>query len=700
MEYSHLNKTPLKQISYDCFDGGLNTYNKEDLILDNQLSDGANLLFENGVLTSRKGLSFDLDEAVGNFDDYGRFKIGIKITDTEILRGDSIHKVAYALWGDTNSYETLYIYLVSQDKKLLHAGSFDFRRTSSDTYYKFSNIVFLVGRKNKGCGLYAFLNKESVLTQICEIYELTSSYNEWIKVEQEDLYVPIVQINGKGNKYSEAVKMGDFSLPDVAKPEKYNMLTSRFKAYFTTDGYSNVFQLPSKSLEEDSPVLCRLYISKNYYNEWLIPSGALSATILTDKGNITMHCYRNTAQIAFFDENENPFAIPQNYILGHNTLFVEAIRQEENEVSKIVTCKHCQVYNTNVFFYGNKETPASIYTTTVQNPLYFPENLKSTIGNPSDNITAMAVQNNKLIAFKSNEIYHISVKKAESELVSDSLVASDIKTFENRQISLSLVHGTIGCANKNTLSVCGNRLVWLSNDDGVYTLATTTYGKENNVYCVSSPIQNILKAYSKNDLSNAFGFTANGFYVLYIAKSLYLLNYRIKNFGISPVYEALGNYSDSISWYVLKLPNQKYHSGYSISGEINLSCSDINSKYCVLSSLEGNVDKILSFENGKALQNEVKIDSSITTKFFNFGSSTSRKIIEEVYIGMDFSGIADIILNDGNIEYKQTVFSQQKTYAPIRIAPHFKGVYGLSVTVVSNEPISFRGIAVKYKNMI
>lgn len=700
MKYSHLKTSSIKDFSFERFDGGLNTHNREDLILDNQLSDGANLLYKDGVLTSREGLTFNLDEVIGNFDNYGFFHKGLTVTDTQIARDDKIYRVAFALWGDSSSYQTLYIYFVSQDKRLTPAGNFQFKRTSQDIYYKFSNIVFLVGSKTLGCGLYAFLTLKSGSEGLYEIYELNTSFDEWIKITDDSVYTPTVLINGKGNKYDDAVTEDGFSAEATSKPEKFNMLTSRFKAYFTTDGHSDTFQLPIKKIDENSDVLCRFYVSKNYYYEWLIPAGDNAVTSETDSGNITMCCYRNSATVVFFDSEGNIFPMPRSYLVTSNNLFVKTSREAEDAIDQIVGCEHCTIYNSNVFFYGNEQNASNVYVTTTSNPLYFAENMKSSIGNPSDKVTAMAVQNNKLIAFKSGEIYQVSLEKNESELLSDSLWDGSSLSFENKQIRLSFIHGSIGCINKNTLAVCGNRLVWLGNDANVYTLATTTYGKENNVYCLSDSISNILKTYSDTELSSAFGFNANGYYVLHIAKSLYLLNYRIKNFGISPVYTALGKPPETISWYVLKLPHQKYYSGYFTGNEINLFCGDINSKYCVLSTLYGENDNILSYENGTAVQKKQEIKSSITTKFFCFGSPHTRKIIEEVYIGMEFSGEADIILNDDNIEYKQTVFSPRNNTSPIRIAPHFKGVYGLSITVSSNANISLRGIQVKYKNMV
>ena len=700
MKYSHLKTAPIKEFSQDRFDGGLNTYQREDLILDNQQSDGANLLYKNGLLTSREGLSFNLDETIGNFDGYGYFHKGLTITDTELLRGDVLHRVAYALWGDKTSYQTLYIYFVSPQKKLIPAGKFDLKRTSQDIYYKFSSIVFLVGKKTNGCGLYAYLTLESGDEGIHEIYELDFSYSQWLKITEADFYIPIVQINGKGNKYTQAVSEDDFSTEKAAKPERFNMLSPRFRAYFTSDGYSDTFQLPAKKIDQNSDILCRYYVSQNYYYEWLIPSGDTAISTETDNGNIVMRCYRNTATIVFFDENGNVTALPKSNLVESNNLFVEASRETEDTLATVVGCKNCQVYNSNVFFYGNTKTPAAIYGSTTQNPLYFPENMQSLIGNPSDSVTAMAVQNNKLIAFKNKEIYQLSIDKNTSELLPDGLAGSSTTDFENKQIRLSIIHGSIGCANKSTLAVCGNRLVWLSGDANVYTLATTTYGKENNVYCLSDAISNVLETYSNTELLSAFAFNADGYYVLHIAKSLYLLNYRVKNFGISPVYTALGDGADTIAWYVLKLPHQKYYSGFSTGNEINLLCGDINSKCCVISTLCGENDKILSFQNGTSVQKEVEIKSSITTKFFCFGLPQTRKIIEEVYIGMDFSGEVDIILNDGNIEYKQTVFSAQKSYSPIRLAPHFKGVYGIGITVSSSENMSFKGISIKYKNLL
>ena len=700
MKYSHLKSLPIKKFSHERFDGGINTYKPEDLISSNQMSDGANLLFENGLLSTRKGLSFNLNEAIGNFDIGGFYHKGLKVTDTELLKGDTVYRVAYALFGDNTSYQILSVYLVSPDAKLTPVGEFNIRRTSFDTYYKFENIIFLVGSKKSGCGLYAFLNRKSGTNSIFEIYELSDTYSEWLRLYEEDFYIPVVQLNGKGNRYSEAVAEGGFSIPHITKPENYNLLTARFKAYFTTDGHSTRFQLPVKKLSSDSTVLCRLYISQSYYSEWIIPSGEDTATAMTDNGNITMRCYRNSGEIVFFDESGNYFSLPRSYIIGNNNLFVEATSFNESSISDIVGCKKCQIYNSNVFFYGNQKNPSNIYATSRENPLYFPENMKTSVGNPSDIVTAMAVQNNKLIAFKNSEIYYVSIKKEESELLTDTLVGSEKMVFENNNINLSLVHGSIGCIGKNTVAVCGNRLVWLSNDAKIYTLATTTYGKENNVYCVSSPVENLLRAYSQKELSEAFAIDAEGFYMLYIAQSLYMLDYRIKNFGISPVYTAVEDRTDSIAWYVMKLPYQKYYSGYVNRNKIYLACGDITGKYCVLASLSADTDKVLILENAVASEREIAIESSITTKFFCFGAPNLRKNIEEVYINMDFIGQADIILNDGVIEHRQTVFSSRKNISPIRIAPHFKGIYGLGITISSKNAISIRGISIKYKNLI
>ena len=42
----------------------------------------------------------------------------------------------------------------------------------------------------------------------------------------------------------------------------------------------------------------------------------------------------------------------------------------------------------------------------------------------------------------------------------------------------------------------------------------------------------------------------------------------------------------------------------------------------------------------------------------------------------------------------------RKNISPIRIAPHFKGIYGLGITISSKNTISIRGISIKYKNLI
>lgn len=699
MRYSSLKTIPMKEFAKERFDGGLNTYNKEDLILENQMSDGSNVLFENGTLISRKGLSFNIDNALESYDDYSFFHKGLTVTDAKLLKDNQIHRVAYTVCGDRSSYQMLTVYLISPEGTTVATDKIEIRRTSYDIYYMFDNIIFLVGTKKSGCGLYAFLSRKSGLNDIFEIYELDSAYNKWIRLYEQDFYIPVVYLNGHGNRYHDALAQGNISAQNTTKPESLNMLSPRFRAYFTSDGYSTLFKLPIKQLSADSTIVCRSYISPNNYREWIIPAFEESVTALTDLGNITMRCYRDTGYLSFYDENGTSIAIPISSVTSNN-LLVEASRLENDGLAEVMGCKLCQIYNSNVFFYKNPQNPSRIYLAQIDNPLYFPENMKKSVGNPSDYVTAMAVQNNKLIAFKSSEIYLISIKKNDSELLLDGLVGSTVTSFEDRQITQSLIHGSVGCAKKETLTVCGNRLVWLSIDYRVYTLATTTYGKENNVYCVSTPIGNILKSYSEGELKNAFAFDHNGYYVLYIEQSLYMLNYRIKNFGISAVYTALGDHGDSISWYVMKLPYQKYYSGYSNGDKIYLSCVDLLEKYCVIATLDGEKDMVLAVEDGKVIQKELSIESNITTKFFTLGNPNIRKNIEEVCICMDFSGEADIILNDADTEYKQTIFSAQKSSSPIKLMPHFKGVYGVSISVSAKSPISFKGIYIKYKNLI
>ena len=100
----------------------------------------------------------------------------------------------------------------------------------------------------------------------------------------------------------------------------------------------------------------------------------------------------------------------------------------------------------------------------LNNPLYFPENNFSTVGDGSQKITAFGKQNDMLIIFKEHEIYYTNYASnnfTAEEVMSGAIidVASSSATFP-----LTQIHSLIGCDCPNTIRLCANRLVWATTD--------------------------------------------------------------------------------------------------------------------------------------------------------------------------------------------------------------------------------------------
>ncbi len=699
MKYTSLARKPQKSFKVELFDGGLNLCKAPELISDNQASYCENALFTNGGLKSRKGLKIYRDSIEGGYDGFGAFERGITVTETLFEYKSQVCRLAYAVWGDSDSYAFVKMYLINPLHKILPIGGIEIHRASSDTYYRFESIVFLVGEKHSGSGVFAFLTRKDKDSEIYDIYELSSDLEEWQLLNDGDYYEPVILVNGKGTMYNTAVKEREVYSGQTAYPESFNMLTNRFKAYFTTDGSSFQFHLPVTRLSANSRIVCRVYATPSSYEEWIIPAQEESVTIISSGGKITLSCNRNTGYVSFLDETGGYYSPPNCYAMNGNNLVISAERIKASQVGCVVGSRGVKLYNSNAFFYGNKVNPDKVYCAKISKPLYFPEKTAARIGSFNNSVIAMAVQNNKLIAFTESQIYKVNINSSTQLESGYSLLGLDESVLASDSLKVTVVHESIGCLNRRTIAVCGNRLIWLGSDKRVYTLATTTYGKENNIYCVSDSVNALLSETDESELKAAFAFDAEGYYNLCIGEKMLLLDYRIKNFGISPAYTGVKKSNESVSWYLLSLPQeQSYTSGATIGDKTVIFVLDNTSGFAAAAGLEGVEDEALTATASEYTVKAAPVKLALYTKCFNMGSFGVRKNIDTVKLYMDISGSADIIINGKVFKYSQTV-SKNGGIATVVLTPAIIGEYSVQVCITSLNPIAVYGLELLYREL-
>ena len=116
--------------------------------------------------------------------------------------------------------------------------------------------------------------------------------------------------------------------------EAQNILTGRFKSYFTSDGQSNAFRLPYSGLANET-VMCRIYINLTKYTDWTILSNSTSDTQTFYNSAITMNVDRSKGMIYFTTSDGADYPIPIMSMYHENNICVRAGKQYGEELKEI-----------------------------------------------------------------------------------------------------------------------------------------------------------------------------------------------------------------------------------------------------------------------------------------------------------------------------------------------------------------------------
>lgn len=700
MKYPSLK--PQKELEHriSSFSGGINCYGTPDSVGENELTECENMWFNNGTLETRPGFTTSSNDIFYCDEGMVTSSLPFKITDTSIYISGIRYRVAYI--GETNSttYDNIYVYFIPDEGEMISAGVIHFNRISIDYFYHPQRVFFSVAAKTLGGGLYAYIcvTDEAGLKSY-RIYEINESFTDWSQLSDDDFYIPTVYMNGRGNKYEDIIEQPLTFKGEPCFPESFNMLTGRFKAYFTSDSNSTSFTLPFINLD-DRHISCDYYLG-NTHVRWNIQSGETSASASFMSATIVLTCNRSTGVMSFSYPDGTAYPVPRNPDLIQNNLCFTAYKTKPDNLKSIVTSKYARSFNNMTFLCGNEVKGNEVYCSYFSSPLYFSEKRIISVGTDLGAVNALAVQNNRLIAFKSNSVYRIDVERQTVSRPEYLLVDNDNLFLYDEDISAQPVHPHIGCDCPETVQLCGNRLVWLNSSGTVYTLISTAYVSDNYINKLSSVIDKKLTEIARSDMYSAFAVNNNGYYLLFIGDKIYAMDYRVKGFGYSSSYTGIRESKGGVAWYIWsKSENVYYNSGFSFAGKLTLVSIGPNEKIQYFSHLKSGKDANFTLNShGVPVYNEVEISSRLSTAVTYFGLPEVKKSINEIFVVGKSDLPVNITVNTDISSNSRTVSRKRFSQGTVRILPFMRAASGVRLNFDTKGHFEISEIVFRYKKI-
>ena len=694
MNYTFLKEKPEKNLLIKDFSRGIKSSGAYDGPSFDFLSESNNMIFKNGRLETRNGIKIKQTIANDTFYPY-RIK-NLSYTGTEFYFSGKGYSAAYCVDTDKVSGDMIRVFLIDREFNITEPSAVMLNRLDSTYFSRFDNVIFFSSKPITGSGFFAFIRtkEENSGTLGYRIYELKSDLSGFTECYSESVYIPVVFMNGRGNKFNLITDENFKSLPDPAKPEPLNLLNSAFYAYYTSDSSSSSFKLPFMNLDSDKGIICKVYTEPGVYSKFtILGSAEESDAVSLYSYNAKLHLDRSNGVFKFTVDG-SPLSVPASSSYGINTIEVLAHKTTEGGKEKIFSCSGCTEYNSRFYFYGSSVSPDEIFSTRNTSKLYFPKTGTVVLGKSGAKITAMGTVCNKLVAFKENEIYRISQGNTKTYTSGDIVgVSTDFTNTE--QLKAEPVHNSVGCDCPKTVVPCSNRLIWLNSDGKVYNLATTTYGKENNIFEISEFISDFLKNETKENMKSASAISFEGYYMLIIGSSIYILNYKTKDFGYPKKYSGAVSDDGTLSWFLYKSALNGTAAECIRIGSVPAVCCSTDSDLSYISIFEGNNDETAFRENNEDKTEFKKISCGFKTQNIDFSLPLQKKKLSEIIL--DISASSDVTLKavfDG-VE-KCYIIRPDKNGSMIRLRPFSFPFYKLKIGFSSDNNFSFGSIMFKY----
>lgn len=712
--------------------GGLNLRDGLSEALDNQLTDCKNMWWNDGVLKTRPGMKAVVTPIGRPTEQSVKTRDFPEIKKT--IEGETYYlQVAERVYDANYSgvYTTNLIFFWRNERQAI-------KLTESAISVNGNGINYFVCCKRNF--LYCFTGDFKI-----HKLDITSIAFEWEEVKEEDYYSPIVLSDCKTTDSIDRAA-SDVSNSGVMM-EGYNILGFSYRIQYTAFNTEIAWQkedkwthrmkyfLPETAAELKGKTIIVKHTNhsgitehKVTFNNTIGQLGSESADVINTNNDKLRICCRNNT-IWFNKSADDATTVAniydeENYRNNIEITIPYTFGAEEKR--KIFNMTQCSWFGgsasglaggTRLFLCGNKDDEKSfVCWSGLDNPLYFPENSYFYVGDTTTAVTGFGKQSDKLIVFKENETWYTYYQQ-NNNIDAQDLINQSVVDYASSSVFFPLcqINANIGCKYPETIQLCRNRLVWLSEDGNVYTLVSENQYNERSIFCVSEMVKKSIK---KEITSSAAACDWNGYYCLLIGKTLYLMDYNSYGYTHIASYSKTEDANIRIPWYIWQLPesvpylpslcalNDKMFFTYYHDGIIADRCSLVGN---VLSADNEPVDFICYEDDNEKdlLFKESLIESKMTTKLFDFGQPSVRKNVDKINLQLGNNGGETInvkVITECGQESHEIVLTgtQTQSYTPEfidskAIFPCIRQVCKIGLELSSTGVIAIDGMNFKYK---
>ncbi|MBR6502289.1 MAG: hypothetical protein IKT42_02495 [Clostridia bacterium] len=738
MKYPMINRRPRREVNVPELSGGLNLRDSLTGIRDNQMTDGINMWYKDGVLRTRP--SFVTNEDMIHIS--SRVYEDVYIVDIkshpDIKNGDAVLVSCIDCDGTfkEGAWLTNLKFFWQYPDKTVVAGAVDFdgmREESCKTKEeleiqaaKSSRLVFA-----KDGYIYLFVNEKgsSFSTYKAKIEKKL----KWEYINADEYYIPTVfahcKAKNNGLDYSGTMFEGYNLLTD-----SYKMIYSSINLEDVVDGQTLMRYPYINKLQDgiDTKIVARLTNKEGKVCEhtaiWTGGKDLRCFENVDATPQDGMYLYVTAYHVHFVTENGTSKISTVNkddYIEDNLEITVIPLKNKSGDMMKKVFGMSRGIWfggsangisnGSRLFLCGNKDDgeKSLLVWSSLNNPLYFPENNYAYVGDKTQGVTTFGRQGENLIIFKEKSTYY-TYYATNNSIVAGDLINQSVVDYEASQVYFPIVqlNANVGCDCPGSVQLCRNRLVWANSDGNVYTLYSNNQYSERTIYKVSDMIYSALA--KENDLRNAVSCDFEGHYLLGIENKIYVMDYNSYGYQYASSYSKNEDSNVMIPWYIWTC-------------EDNATFYEINNRFMSVSKFmtdsgvavvfsplmlgSNGYDKLAVFDeksNKIKLVNKA-ITSRLQTKLFDFSSSGYLKNIDRVSVGFGNNGGAPISLSfvtdkgsesenislvSDNTDERDAGFITVKNFYP-----GIRAVRNFGVKIECDGPLFVDGMSLQYRTL-
>ena len=760
MATPRINSSPSYRLTIPELSGGINMRDGISLINDNQLTRASNVWYKNGILQTRPGFVAewynhrDIDVSPSQ----RPLKIYADEKNFRVIDGDTYflvclqydNKLIFRYYKDAQNYKIL-------------CEITDVPKVNGDYHcniFQYNEEVY--------CFCSGYYENETTPYYIFKINPNASADERIKRITDEDMYAPIVLTNGEQTDLTMDQVTSLYATGNAF--EGQNLLSGKYRAIYSStrnslekDASGNLKKYDMRWILPNYPKPNSKITLKIIYNNGQEVTHSVVCDMVGSQGEeytqgadgLYMHL-QYSREITLCTDTSFSLVKTQtsNDFIRNNVEITVESENDKNNILKILNMTTNEWYGggsegiyggIHLFMAGNTEEKekALVCWSDFNKPLYFSENAYAYAGDKSQKTTALAKQGESLFIFKERELF------ATKYVTTDTASAVE---FENQSIidlpanevifPMIQVHGYIGCDCPNTVKLCRNRLVWAHSDGKVYTLTSASQYNERSIFEVSGMVERDLKEKTAQALKNAMAVDWDNKYVLIVNDGkhggIYLMDYDSYGYVNVSSYNKNEDAQVRIPWWIWDIPEYNQYTTVSDVTTHGKVCCDIaravsvGGRLFAICSFESaaagfgmhRVVKMLEVKGKKDIMpkfiarrtddyicdetEEIEIPSMLQTKFFDFGTPTTKKTVPKIEVALganDGAPITVSVITENNTTESEITLSlsSAEQYSPtqfenVLIRPEQKNNCRLAIKFESKGNMAVDAIALQYKH--